>query len=240
MKKNSFDSSKLALQNASLKLNQILGELRNANTKVLLLLSGGSSLEILSQINTQSLSQNVMIAPLDERYSKEPTENNMALIMNTDFFKHVLDAGCYYIDTRVGESETQQSLQLRFEKALSEWLVQNPDGKIVATIGMGQDGHISGMMPYPESDEKFLNLFDDPDGHLVVAYDATGKNQYPLRVTTTMHMLRNIDYAVGYIVGEGKKDAMDKLFDRKGEVYVTPARILREIKGEVEIFTDIT
>jgi 6-phosphogluconolactonase/glucosamine-6-phosphate isomerase/deaminase len=96
------------------------------------------------------------------------------------------------------------------------------------------------MMPFPEDKDRFAALFDDGDSeHLVVGYDAGDKNQYSKRVTTTMNLMRKIDTAIAYVMGENKREALTRMLNETGDTAETPARILKEIPGRVLLFTDI-
>lgn len=220
--------------------NALLEEGKNDDANILLLLAGGSSLKILPGINIDLISSKTTISSLDERYSLNPSENNMEQIMQTEFFSKARENGANLIDTRVLEGESQEALAERFNKALNDWIIENPKGKIIATVGIGPDGHFAGIMPHPEDPGKFHDLFDKDPSQLAVGYDATGKNEFPQRVTTTLSLIRRIGAAVCYVVGENKRDALEKLSSEEGSIESTPARILREIPGKVFLFTDQT
>lgn len=239
MQKDSTSIS--ALQNATQKLNYILTDALQTQKPILLLLAGGSSLGLLEGTSAEDLDSRVTIAPLDERYSEDPNENNMAQIMQTDFYRRAHNKGAITIDTRVMAGETQAELADRFNLALNNWFQKNPDGVVVATVGIGADGHVSGMMPFPENPEKFSELFVNTDEtKMVVAYDATGKNPHPLRVTTTIHLMKKIHKAVIYVVGENKREAVIKFTDPAAAASQIPAVILKEIPAEVFLYTDLT
>jgi 6-phosphogluconolactonase/glucosamine-6-phosphate isomerase/deaminase len=224
---------------AGVKLNEVLNGTAVAASHVLLLLSGGSSLDILSSIDGDNLGSNVTVTVLDERYSSNPEENNFSQIATTGFYDLAKSKGVNFIETTV-KGLSQEQLAEEFNKQITEWLKNNPGGKIIATIGIGPDGHTAGMMPHPENPEKFGALFDDGDENkLVTPYDATGRNKYPARITTNMNFMRKIDTAIVYAVGEEKKNAITRVQASKGTLPETPARILREIKGKVYLFTDI-
>ena len=235
----SEDKSNDTVEKATAALNKALINAVSGNKKILLLLSGGSSLALPRGIDTSLLSDNFTISVLDERYSTDPAENNMAQIMSEDFYTNAIEKGCNFIDTRVRSGETQDQLADRFNQELTEWLYDNPDGEIIATVGIGPDGHISGIMPFPENPSLFSKFFDKTD-RMVVSYDANGKNPYRYRVTTTMNLLRRINTAIVFVSGENKRGALMSLFDKKGSLAVTPARILREKKDfERNLFTDV-
>lgn len=219
------------------KLNEILLELNGL--PILLMLSGGSSLSILDNINSKNLSSNITVTVLDERYSMDPAVNNFAQIERTKFFSDAIEKGCNFINTKVMENESIDGLSNRFELKLNEWLEKNPNGKIVATVGIGDDGHIAGMMSYPNEIKFFDKLFNDGNhNNIVTAYNAEHRNEYPMRITSNMNMLRRIDFAVIFAQGEKNKAALINLFSNEGTLASTPAKIIREMEGEVVLFTD--
>lgn len=239
MASTEYAESSSLLMDAKKALHGVLTEHFASVTPTLLLLSGGSSLALLEGQEASVVGNNVTIAPLDERYSTNPSENNMAQIAATSFYEKAIGNGAHVIDTRVKEGESREELAKRFNDALVEWIKSHPNGKIIATTGIGPDGHVSGVMPYPEDAEGFTTRFDDGDNaHLVVGYDAGDKNQYPERVTTTMNLIRKIDTAIAYVAGSGKKEAVRRVLSDEGSIAETPARILKEISGKVLLFTD--
>jgi len=227
----------VTMQTASV-LNEILKKIQQENKSILLLLSGGSAFDLLSHIDEAILTDKTTIAVLDERYSTDPKINNFAQVQQTPFYTTTQESGVKTIDTTVQENETMEQLATRFQSSLQEWKKNNPDGEIVAIVGIGPDGHTSGILPFPENPALFAELFENPD-KWVVSYDADGKNPYRYRATTTNIFLRNfIDHAVVYAVGENKKEALTRLIAETGSLAETPARVLREMKC-VDLFTDV-
>ena len=225
---------------ASKKLNEALKEASDNKVPVLLLLSGGSALALLENVNPDSITSNTTVGVLDERYSANPAENNFAQIASTSFYQKAKERKAQFIDTRVKTDESQVQLAARFNEELLKWMRNNPSGTIIATVGMGPDGHTSGMMPFPEDPARFAKLFDNGDEKMfVTSYDATGKSPYPLRVTTNMNFLRKINTAIVYVVKEDKRPALEKLMASTGSMAETPARILNDITGKVYLFTDL-
>lgn len=225
-----------AFDEASSKLNQVLQKALSANQSVLLLLSGGSALSLLEKIDTENFGPHLTIGPLDERYYEDPKVNNWAQITATDFYKKAQSLDCQFIDTKVQLHETQQQLADRYHTALFEWMENNPTGIIIATVGIGEDGHTAGMMPMPENPKKFMTLFNGE--RLAVAYDAGDKNKYPMRVTTTITFFQQINEAVVLVTGNNKKIALENLCTDDGIYAETPARILVDILGNVSVYTD--
>ena len=102
---------------------------------------------------------------------------------------------------------------------------------------MGPDGYTAGIMPYPKNEYLFNKQFED-ENKWVVSYDAGKKNQYPLRVTTTIPFLKLIDISVMYVVGKEKADVLKKVLSDDIPHNIFPATVIKEMK-KVFLFTDI-
>lgn len=228
-----FDTASNAQKNATDRINKLLKE--NKNHSVLLLLSGGSALSLLDDIDTMVISERTTITVLDERYIKDPKINNFAQVAALKFCKDSKKRGAKFIDTRLKDHETHTQLATRYESALNMWIKENPKEKIIATIGIGEDTHIAGIMPTIDQKE-FKNMFENKN--LATAYDAGTKNQYPLRVTTTITFLQKIDSAVVYAVGENKREALKSVLYNDQDIHDYPARIINRMK-DVSLFTDV-
>jgi 6-phosphogluconolactonase/glucosamine-6-phosphate isomerase/deaminase len=226
---SSMDEAK---KKASAHLKYLLQE--NKDTEILLLLSGGSALTILGGIQ-KDLSRKTTISVLDERFAKDPRINNFSQITQTKFYSLAKNKDCGFIDTRVKNGESHSDHAERFERDLREWKSTYPNGIIVATQGIGEDGHTSGIMPFPENPELFDSLFNGKSW--VISYDAGEKNPFPFRSTTTLTFLRIIDHSIVLAVGDSKKAALEKALSSTGSISESPARIIQEMKNVV-LFTD--
>jgi 6-phosphogluconolactonase/glucosamine-6-phosphate isomerase/deaminase len=204
---------------------------------VLLLLSGGSAFAVLDAVDESVLGPNVTVGMLDERYSPDPAVNNFAQLSALRFFAVARSRGCGWIDTLVVPGETMADLAARFDRSLRQWTETNPAGRIVATMGIGPDGHTAGIMPYPEDDAGFSGRFGDPDVP-VVAYDAGDKNPYRFRVTVTLPFLRDVDTAIVFACGENKRGPLQRVLADTGTLSETPARIIRAM-AHATVFTDL-
>jgi len=202
---------------------------------VLLLSSGGSALKLLNEVREERISGRLTLIALDERYSDETHVNNTLQIKATQIYPVLAMKGARLIELVPTDGESLAGLSKRFEEELVEWRGRNPEGKVVATLGIGTDGHIAGMNPYPEEKEKFEELFMGEKW--VVGYKG---NLVPAeRVTVTWRYLWDeVTQGLVYVVGEEKREAMEGLMDREGEIWRVPARGLWQMK-KVEVFTDI-
>jgi 6-phosphogluconolactonase/glucosamine-6-phosphate isomerase/deaminase len=207
---------------------------------VLLLCSGGSALSILKQgVEPVSLSA-FTLGVLDERYTFDQTVSNFTQLTHTQFFRTCTQNGAATIDPRPVEGDTLERAATRFDSALTDWHAQNPNGLVVATIGIGSDGHTAGVLPDPSHRDRFHERFVDTTRSVVGYEVAPEVNVHTERLTTTLAYLRNsIDRAIVYVVGTEKSLALQTLMAEQGSLATTPARILRDMRSVV-IYTNIT
>lgn len=207
---------------------------------VLLLLSGGFALKLLDHIDLASASQQLFVTMLDERLSTDPAISNFGALTKTVFYRDAKDQGAHFIDTRPAEDEHVEELAMRCSRSLRAVLTAHKDLVIIATMGVGADGHTAGIMPYPE-DEEFFDATFVSTTQSFIGYDAGTKNQFPLRMSVTISFLRDrVDHAVMLATDAGgDRDALTRVQSDHGKLYNTPARVVRDMQ-DVSIFTDIT
>lgn len=223
-------SIEFLLESVGKQINSVIKD-----SEVLLLISGGSSLAILNNISVSLINSNITISVLDERYTSNTSINNFSQIMQTAFYRFATKSGCSFIDSRP-TGETLTELALRLDQELKEWKQEHREGHIIATQGIGEDGHTSGIMPYPENETLFRELFED-EKKWVVGYDAGNKNRYPMRATTTIPFLKMIDFSFMYVVGENKKEVLQKALSSETKLHEVPSKVIQEMKN-VEVYTD--
>jgi len=238
-------------------LNQLLAD--NAEKPVLLLLSAGSALGLLDYVSAKSIGEHLTVAMLDERFSTDEKINNFEQLQKTDFYAvafgaeanffgslpRIIPQGAVRGTPRIipqgairgvpRPGETMDGLAQRMEKNLRTWKTENPRGKIIATFGMGSDGHTAGIFPFADK-KKFDKLFSSDNW--MVAYDAGDKHQYHLRVTATLTFIKLVDIGIACVCGPDKKDKLNELISGKPAVNELPAAAWHEIKN-VKIFTDL-
>jgi len=202
---------------------------------VLLMLSGGSSLKLLEHLDPQMLNNKLTLTVLDERYSTDPKVNNWLQIEATDFYQQAVSSGVTTIPTVPKHQESLETFAKRWEKDLRKWFKNNNKRTVVATIGIGNDGHVAGISPFPKQEERFLEFIFTSDW--VKGY--SGNLEPAERVTVTAKFMEDkIDHAIVFVSGEGKREALEKVLANEGMMAQTPARILREMK-DVSVFTDL-
>lgn len=200
---------------------------------VLLLVSGGSALGILDYVGSTSMGENLTISVLDERFSGDASINNFAQMQKSDFYQLAFDAGASFFGTLPRPNESMPELKARWETNLKNWRKENPDGLIIASFGMGADGHTAGIFPLIDK-EKFRELFESENW--VTAY--TAETQYGERITTTATFISKIDIGLVYVCGADKKTKLSEVIKNQSEINTLPALLWHKIK-DTRVFTDI-
>jgi len=193
-------------------------------------------LNVLQHASPPPDARYLTIGVSDERFTKDPKENNFLLLKETAFCREALLNGAHAINT--GASfENVEALATMMERAWESWMEKNPEGQVLATFGMGADGHTAGIMPYAEDPGMFEILFEDTR-RLVIGYDARGKNPLPLRATATLPFLRSrVEGGIAYVAGKEKEAALERALSNTGEYAETPARLFGAIP-RFTLFTD--
>lgn len=208
--------------------------------QILLLLSGGSALSLLDAIPDSLLAPQTTISTLDERFTREQENSNFAQITHTPFYSKTQENGCSFYDAQPKDDETSTDTGERFDSFLKDWRKKNPEGKIVITQGVGEDGHTAGIFPAPHDETGFTKRFLDPM-ILAVGYSSPLANVCHERITVTFPFLTDaVDTSIVMLIGEKKRKAFE-IITGKGSVPLSlaPASIIPRMK-EVLLITDLT
>lgn len=219
LKVNKYKTCDEATREAATKL---VGALDHP-VKTLLLLSGGSSLDVakvaLSKLKADQ-KRLITIAQIDERYGEpgHPDSNWNGITEVAQSFNEY--AGVANVLQGSGSIEEDTAnynarLKMLFTKNILK----------VGLFGIGADGHVAGMLP--SSQAKFLKY---TDGRLVVNFQGS---DFP-RITTTSALMKVLDEAVVYACGQSKEEAIDKL-EEKLPAHKHPAQLLKEV-NEVSVY----
>jgi 6-phosphogluconolactonase/glucosamine-6-phosphate isomerase/deaminase len=212
-------------------LNNTLIE--NSKFPILLLLSGGSALEILDEILPEALGEHLTISMLDERFSRDHKINNFSQMQATSFYELALANNVNFFGTLPRPEENIENFARRMELTLKTWANKNPSGKIFATLGMGPDGHTAGIFPFSDK-TKFDDLFLSENW--TIGY--TAPHKYSERVTTTLTFFEKIHKGFALVCGAEKKSAFDRLITCVDKINFLPVLGWQKIKN-IKIFTDI-
>lgn len=222
--------SATAAMTAGQQLTQML--MRYQGQPTLLLLSGGSAVELLTYVDTNVVGSWLTISTLDERYSTDATINNFAQLQVLPFCQTAVAQGAQTISTAIRPDETLIESGARFEHALREWRSQYPYGQVVAVAGVGADGHTAGIF----AGEYGVDLASEA---WVAAYSVpTSVHQYTDRITVTYTFLRTqVTEVLVYVAGLAKQPIVEQL-QRAACTHATiPAGIFNEL-SQVTLVTD--
>lgn len=216
-----------AIDLATSKLTDSLQTALDRNKKILLLLSGGSNLKIVDQISKELINNpNIASYVLDERFSKDPSLNNSLQIK---------EKGVNINLTVPNNQESLLDFATRFNDELKAWLEKNPEGEIICTLGMGPDGHIAGISPMPDDQDRFEQIFNQDQ--LVIGY--VGNLSPAERVTTSPIFLAKVNLFVALILGEAKRPVFKDFINKKTKANLHPVQLLHKFLGQTLVFTDL-
>jgi len=229
-------TSQQPAQEAAAALNALLDAYKDRD--VLLLLSGGSALSLLDTVDATLLSRQDVVCVLDERYTSEPADSNTTQLVQSAFWERASKQHVSIIDPRPDENESLEDAARRFNLVLKEWHVLHHEGVVIATMGIGPDGHTSGVLPMPHNPDTFEELFFNHE-RCVRGYSVDVRvNPHTKRLTTTLsYIKKHVHHAVVYAAGDNKQEALKALVARTGKLEATPARILHALT-DVHLYTD--
>jgi 6-phosphogluconolactonase/glucosamine-6-phosphate isomerase/deaminase len=202
---------------------------------LLFFISGGSCFDVLPSIKLNDF-QNVTVIVLDERFDQTNENNNFSQLLKNQWSEYFLKRGGDFIATNVISGENQQQLADRFKNEIESWINENRNGRMIALFGMGGDGHTAGIFPHKENPELFETLFNG--SNIIASYDATGKNKFTARITTTNALFEKLEAGYAYVFGKDKHLALQDFRINEKASNELPVMLLRNVKN-VKIVTDL-
>lgn len=210
-----------------------LAELLAVDKPILFLSAGGSSLDVLKALPSSVSFSDVTVSVLDERVTNNLSDRNFYQLQQIDCIQKQQDT-IDFIDPLPDTDVDPAEAGKQFANNLRHWQEDNPSGQAIATVGIGTDGHIAGMIP--TSRNKFESRFSTDD--IAVGYtDHEMENEFASRITTTKKFfLSYLDQAVAYAVGASKCSVLQQLTTIDEDVFSRPAELLKQVPTNV--FTD--
>lgn len=237
-----------AVRQGTAKLHESITNAKKAGKPVLLLVSGGSALELLKEgMDDSSLpeGERLTICALDDRVYNDPEINTYQRITANNSYSLISQAkahGAKFIGTAMQEGEKGPfAVGKRVNDEVIQWLGGHPDGEIIATIGMGPDGHTAGV--FPDNTRKFMREERMTGGQIVANYYAPeivshDVNEYARRVSATRMLLKKAK-GIALVVGAEKQKLLARVLSQEltdENINELPALLWRDMR-ELSIFT---
>jgi 6-phosphogluconolactonase/glucosamine-6-phosphate isomerase/deaminase len=207
---------------------------------ILFFYSGGSNREVITAILNEILTLDTVInctlAAVDERFDSDHS-NYIELQKHIGEKQRALEShGIHIIDTSPS-LENQFLMADWYDNLIKETIatMKQQDGIIITLLGMGEDGHIAGMLPYPENKQLFEERFLHTE-HVAVGYDATGKHIYTKRFTLTSKALAYSDHIYVFAAGKKKLDVLSEAIQQQLPRYQRPITLLLSLPSPYTLF----
>ena len=190
----------------------IVHNLAEASGKNLLLLSGGSAVDIETcNLLGEELSRHeveINFGLVDERYSKNPNHmhSNAREILESESFVNYLDVSGAQFTPMISGTDCEEESQT-YQHFIGDAL--NKGVSISAIIGMGEDMHTAGILPN--------SLAAKNESDLVTCYNSGDK--YDTRITATPKMFDNFHHVFIYLKGEAKREILTFLNKQRNEFH---------------------
>lgn len=203
---------------------QIMQQLR-ADKRVVWLVSGGSNValevNVMSSLRDKAADklQNLVVAPMDERYGDPGHENSNSECMRKSGF---LPGAAKWIDVLAHNVSFAETIAY-YDAVVSEAIALAH--VVIGQFGLGTDGHVAGILPgSPACEEDYAT---------VIGYEW---DDY-IRLTLSPRALSEIHIAYVPAYGESKAAALRRLELGVEPIEELPARLLYEI-SEVYVYND--
>lgn len=238
-----FPSETIIKETAQFIAEQIEATLKHTQRKVLVLLSGGSAIEMYKDVlaklpPAENLPyHHLLIGLVDERFGEygHPDSNEQQL-REKGVISEFEKRGALFMgmlsDTLESGTDAGQRANQAYQNLFGE------ADHIIALVGIGDDGHTAGWLP-TQTLAKFTQLYD---GDRYVSYyevdPEDSNNPFTYRLTTTVHALHQATQVIVFAKGQGKLAALEKVISGVSPLNDTPAIALRQGKSPLIICTD--
>lgn len=194
-----------------------------SDKSVLWLVSGGSNVFIQTaamEMIPDSLSKNLTIMPVDERYGPYNHRKSVSAQLRKAGFdpKHAEWVDILEDDIDIDGTVSYFNQLISREIAMSDY--------IFATLGMGSDGHTAGILPHSPA----LSCSD-----IAMHYKGPDFERITLCADA---LVAHCDEVVLSAFGKTKSNALHRLAEEEDQREVVPAILLRDIPNSV-VFNDI-
>jgi 6-phosphogluconolactonase/glucosamine-6-phosphate isomerase/deaminase len=189
------------------------------DSKTVLYLSGGSTPKVLyERFATEEKLSPGAVGVVDERYGpKYHEKSNEKMFQETGLLRYLQMRDIPFYPMLIGKSREETAAA--YDEQLRKLNATYP--KSIAILGVGADGHTSGIAP---NRPDFTNpLFEDARKDLLVSEFDDPTGYFKERVTTTFLALEHFDLMIIFAFGPEKKKPLELIFSEGKETEI-PAR----------------
>lgn len=200
---------------------------------ILLLLSGGSEIDVLLHTNFKGDSSHVTITVADERCTRHNEERNYPLIETTGFIQEMKKQGAHFLSPEMNPAYSPEEIADEMEHHVKAWVSEHPNGQVIALLGIGKDGHIGGIIP-PLSEEETTT-----ERWFIAHRVPPSSNAFTSRVSVSFYFLEHIvSHTIVHISGEEKRAVYEKFIVDTLPRNTFPAHELYAM-NDVHLYTEL-
>lgn len=200
------------------------------DTPILLLVSGGSALSLLDHVTLTDDRASITVSVLDERFSVTAEHTNFEQLRHTELYRHGQAVGVEFISTAFDGIDEVEAAARVLEDRWKAWKTKHSNGVVMATMGIGADGHVAGLLDVAETTQA--------TGWVLGYRVPSTVNQYTQRVTATYTFLEEVvDETIVYAIGNEKSRYLQMIQEEIVADTALPVSVLPRMR-EVRIFTD--
>ena len=233
-----FSTESVVFETAQIFADLIANRCQTYN-RVLLMLSGGSSLMVYKQmlvfLNGVDLSS-LYVTLTDERMvSSNSSDSNFWQMKQMGIV-----SGFQHLGAEVFGFLDDSYDGLRAAMTISDRILSIDSDCTVVLAGMGADGHTLGWLP-TQSNDRFFELYGGDQA--VVYYEVDPQdsdNPHRKRLTCSLAFVQSIADILVFCSGEKKAVALSRLIDHQSHLsHVLPIKELLTGREEMDVYTDI-
>lgn len=222
-----------------------ISELVAKNNTCLLLLSGGSLVNVYQQMASNFPDDlkldGLVVALVDERNVKHDSpDSNEVQIFKSGLLTKLKDAGASFIGILLEQVNVMNKREDFIEVRNNQYKCLFLESEaILGVFGVGTDGHTAGILPM-DDEFKFRELFM-AENYLISysVHPLDSVNEYRHRITLSVTAIKQITDIVVYAKGKEKLKSIYMLMEKEsGLINEHPVEALKLITGSIEVITD--
>jgi len=228
-----FDNEETTAYNLAVKLMKLISSLSQANSKINIAISGGSTPNILFNILSSKFSNKIMWSSINIFWVDERCVPPLDIESNYREAKiHLLDKISIPASNifRIRGEEKPEEESTRYSETINS-IVDNKNGfpKFdIILLGIGEDGHTASIFPNQ------LELLTVDQICSVAVHPLSGQK----RITLTGQVINNASEVIYFTLGEKKAEIISDILNESENAKCYPAFHIKALKGITSYYLD--